>query len=149
MLIGAGDFWLGSSLNASSRKTKLRNKVGYGLVHLKQYSLDCIAWLLACQYRKSNNAQTLDNLFFLLAIASVLATLFAVSDSDQSPSLFLAVVLAGIGKWIWGKSQGKSARETFGRAIIVADTDDLSEMANRSRQLFVRLSRYVASTHVN
>ena len=72
--------------------------------------------------------------FFLLAIASVLATLFAVSGSDRSPGLFLAVVLAGVGKWLWGKSQGKSARETFGRAIEVADTDDLSEMPDRSRR---------------
>ena len=72
--------------------------------------------------------------FFLLAIASVLATLFAVSGSDRSPGLFLAVVLAGVGKWLWGKGQGKSARETFGRAIEVADTDDLTETADRSRQ---------------
>ncbi len=72
--------------------------------------------------------------FFLLAIASVLATLFAVSGSDRSPGLFLAVVLAGVGKWLWGKSQGKSARDTFGRAIEVGDTDDLSEMADRSRR---------------
>ncbi len=72
--------------------------------------------------------------FFLLAIASVLATLFAVSGSDRSPGLFLAVVLAGIGKWLWGKSQGKSARETFGRVIEVADTDDLTETADRSRR---------------
>jgi len=72
--------------------------------------------------------------FFLLAIASVLATLFAVSGSDRSPGLFLAVVLAGVGKWLWGKSQGKSARETFGRPIEVAETDDLSEMADRSRR---------------
>ena len=72
--------------------------------------------------------------FFLLAIASVLATLFAVSGSGRSPGLFLAVVLAGVGKWLWGKSQGKSARATFGRAIEVADTDDLSELADRSRR---------------
>ncbi len=72
--------------------------------------------------------------FFLLAIASVLATLSAVSGSDRSPGLFLAVVLAGIGRWLWGKSQGKSARETFGRAIEVADTDDLTETADRSRR---------------
>ncbi len=71
--------------------------------------------------------------FFLLPIASVLATLFALSGSDRSPGLFLVVVLAGVGKWLWGKSQGKSARDTFGRAIEVADTDDLSEMADRSR----------------
>ena len=71
--------------------------------------------------------------FFLLAIASVLATLFAVSGSDRSPGLFLAVVLAGVGKWLWGKSQGKSARETFGRAIEVADIDDLSETTDQSR----------------
>ncbi len=72
--------------------------------------------------------------FFLLAIASVLATLFAASGSGRSPGLFLALVLAGVGKWLWGKSQGKSARETFGRAIEVADTDDLTETANRSRR---------------
>jgi len=72
--------------------------------------------------------------FFLLAIASVLATLFAVAGSDRSPGLFLAVVIAGIGKWLWGNSQGKSARETFGRAIELADTDDLSEMPDRSRR---------------
>ena len=72
--------------------------------------------------------------FFLLAIASVLATLFAVSGSARSPDLFLAVVLAGVGKWLWGRSQGKSAQETFGRAIEVADTDDLSETADRSRR---------------
>jgi hypothetical protein len=46
----------------------------------------------------------------------------------------LVVVLAGVGKWLWGKSQGKSAQETFGRAIEVARTDDLSEMADRSRR---------------
>ena len=72
--------------------------------------------------------------FFLLAIASVLATLLAAFGSDRSPGLFLAVVLAGVGKWLWGKSQGKSARETFGRAIEIADTDDLSEVADRSRR---------------
>ena len=72
--------------------------------------------------------------FFLLAIASVLATLFAVSGSDRSPGLFLAVVLAGVGRWLWGKSQGKSVRETFGRAIEIADTDDLTETAARSRR---------------
>ncbi len=72
--------------------------------------------------------------FFLLAIASVFATLFAAFGSDRSPGLFLAVILAGVGRWLWGKSQGKSARETFGRAIEVADTDDLSEMAGRSRR---------------
>ena len=72
--------------------------------------------------------------FFLLAVTSMLATLFAVSGSDRSPGLFLAVFLAGVGKWLWGKSQGKSARETFGRAIEVADTDDLSKTADRSRR---------------
>ncbi len=72
-------------------------------------------------------------IFFLLAIASVLATLFAVSGSDRSPGLFLAVVLAGVGKWLWGKSEGKSARETFGRAIEVAQTDDQAETADWSR----------------
>ncbi len=76
----------------------------------------------------------LATLFFLLAIASVLATLFAAFGSDRSPGLFLAVILAGVGRWLWGKSQGKSARETFGRAVEIANTDDLSEMANRSRR---------------
>jgi len=61
--------------------------------------------------------------FFLLAIASILATLFATFGSNRSPGLFLAVVLAGLGKWLIGKSQGKSAQETFGRAIEVAQTD--------------------------
>ena len=58
---------------------------------------------------------------FLLAIATILATLFAVSGSSRSPGLFFAVVLAGIGKWLLGKSQGKSAQETFGRAIEIAE----------------------------
>ena len=71
---------------------------------------------------------------FLLAIASVFATLFAAFGSDRSPGLFLAVILAGVGRWLWGKSQGKSARETFGRAVEIANTDDLSEMADRSRR---------------
>lgn len=62
--------------------------------------------------------------FFLLAVTSVLATLFAASGSTGSPGLFLAVVLAGLGKWLLGKSQGKSAQETFGRAIEVAETRD-------------------------
>lgn len=61
--------------------------------------------------------------FFLLAFASVLATLFAAPGPSRSPGLFLAVVLAGLGKWMLGKSQGKSARETFGRAIEVAETN--------------------------
>ncbi len=74
-------------------------------------------------------------IFFLSAIAGVLATLFfsSGSGSDRSPGLFLAVVLAGVGKWLWGKSEGKSARETFGRAIEVAQTDDLSDLADWSR----------------
>ena len=62
--------------------------------------------------------------FFSLAIASILATLLAAIDSNRSPGLFLAVALAGIGKWLFGKTQGKSAQETFGRAIEVAKTDD-------------------------
>ena len=61
---------------------------------------------------------------FLLAVASVLATLFAAPGSTGSPGLFFAVVLTGLGKWLLGKSQGKSARETFGRAVEVADTRD-------------------------
>ena len=72
--------------------------------------------------------------FFLLAIAGVLASLFAASGSGQSPGLFLAIALAGIGKWLWGKSHGRSARETFGRAIEVVDTDDLDETAHPSRR---------------
>ena len=66
--------------------------------------------------------------FFLLAIASILATLFAAFGSNRSPGLFLAVVLAGLGKWLFGKTQGKSAQETFGRAIKVAETDDALEL---------------------
>jgi hypothetical protein len=61
---------------------------------------------------------------FLLAIASILATLFAVSGSSRSPGLLFAVVLAGIGKWLLGKSHGKSAQETFGRAIEIAEPRD-------------------------
>jgi len=61
---------------------------------------------------------------FLLALASVLATLFAVSGSSRSPGLFFAVVLASVGKWLLGKSQGKSAQETFGRAIEIAEPRD-------------------------
>lgn len=61
---------------------------------------------------------------FLLAIATILATLFAVSGSSRSPGLFFAVVLAGISKWLLGKSQGKSAQETFGRAIEIAEPRD-------------------------
>lgn len=57
---------------------------------------------------------------FALAIASIVATLFAVPGSGRSPGLFFAVVLAGLGKWVLGKSQGKSAQETFGRSIDVA-----------------------------
>ena len=71
--------------------------------------------------------------FFLMAILNVLAILFAASGSGRSPGLFLALMLAGIGKWLLGKSQGTSARETFGRVIEVVDTDDLSEMADRPR----------------
>jgi len=66
--------------------------------------------------------------FFLLAIASILATLFATFGSNRSPGLFLAVVLAGFGQWLFGKAQGKSAQETFGRAIKVAKTDDALEI---------------------
>lgn len=71
-------------------------------------------------------------IFFLSAVAGVLATLFFGSGPERSPGLFYAVVLAGVGTWLWGKSQGKSARETFGRAIEVAPTDDLSETADWS-----------------
>lgn len=71
-------------------------------------------------------------IFFLSAVGGVLATLFYGSGSERSPGLFFAVVLAGIGKWLWGKSQGKSARETFGRAIEVVPIDDLSETADWS-----------------
>lgn len=67
---------------------------------------------------------------FLLATATVLAALFAVSGSGGSPGLFLAVVLAGVGKWLWGKSQGLSARETFGRTIDVASGDGVSGAAD-------------------
>ncbi len=65
--------------------------------------------------------------FFLLAVASILATLFAASGSSRSPGLFLTVVLAGLGKWLFGRSQGKSARETFGRAIEVAKSSNAAE----------------------
>lgn len=62
--------------------------------------------------------------FFLLAIASVLATLFAAPGNGRSPGLFLAAVLAGFGQWLLGKSQGQSARETFGRVVDVVEIHD-------------------------
>ena len=65
--------------------------------------------------------------FFLLAIASVFAALFAAPSSSRSPGFFLAVVLAGLGKWLLGKSQGKSAQETFGRAIEIPEPSDEME----------------------
>ena len=68
--------------------------------------------------------------FFFLAVASVLATLGAAPGSTRSPGLLLAVVLVGFGKWLFGKSQGKSAEETFGRAIEVADAGDASGQPN-------------------
>lgn len=75
-------------------------------------------------------------IFFLSAIASVLATLFAISGSSRSPGLFLAVVLAGIGKWQLGKSQGKSAQETFGRAIEIAEPrDELETLDDRDKKI--------------
>lgn len=69
--------------------------------------------------------------FFLLAVASILATLFAASGSSRSPGLFLTVVLAGLGKWLFGRSQGKSARETFGRAIEVAKSSNAAMQQNQ------------------
>ena len=66
-------------------------------------------------------------IFFLLAVAAVLATLLSAPDSSGSPGLFFAAVLAGIGKLLLGKSQGKSVQETFGRAIEIADPRDASE----------------------
>ena len=65
---------------------------------------------------------------FSLAIASILATLFSAFGSNRSPGLLLAVALAGLGKWLFGKTQGISAQETFGRAIKVAKTDDALEL---------------------
>ncbi len=62
--------------------------------------------------------------FFLLAVTGVLATLLAAPDSSGSPGLFFAAVLAGLGKWLLGKSQGKSAQETFGRTVEVAEARD-------------------------
>ena len=62
--------------------------------------------------------------FFLLAVAGVLATLLAAPDSSGSPGLFFAAVLAGLGKWLLGKSQGKSAQETFGRTVEIVETRD-------------------------
>jgi hypothetical protein len=61
-------------------------------------------------------------IFFFLAVAGVLATLLAEPASSQSPGLFFAAVLAGLGKWLLGKSQGKSAQETFGRTVEIVET---------------------------
>lgn len=61
---------------------------------------------------------------FLLAIASVLATLFAAPTTGRSPGVFLAVVLAGFGRWLLGKNQGQSVQETFGRAVDVVEMHD-------------------------
>ncbi len=82
--------------------------------------------------------------FFLLAIASVLATLFAASGSSRSPGLFLAVLLAGLGKWLLGKSQGKSARETFGRAIEVVETGDALESPHDGGMKIKELQQEIA-----
>ena len=74
--------------------------------------------------------------FFLLAVASVLATLFAAPGSSGSPGLFLAVVLAGLGKWLLGKSQGKTAQETFGRAIeIPKPSDEMETPDDRGKKI--------------
>ncbi len=74
--------------------------------------------------------------FFLLAVASVLATLFAAPSSSRSPGLFLAVVLAGLGKWLLGRSQGKSAQETFGRAIEIPElSDDMETPDDRGKKI--------------
>jgi len=77
--------------------------------------------------------KTLGIIFFLLGITSILVTLFAVSGTGRSPGLFMAVVLAGLGKWLWGKSEGRTAQETFGRAIDVADTDNSPDVAKQSK----------------
>ena len=63
---------------------------------------------------------------FALAVVSVLTTLYYGSGSSRSTGLFPAVVLVGIGTWLLGKSQGKSAKDTFGRTIEVSESDDTS-----------------------
>jgi flagellar biosynthesis component FlhA len=83
-------------------------------------------------------------IFFLLAVASVLATLFAAPSSSQSPGLFLAVVLAGLGKWLSGKSQGKSAQRTFGRAIEIPELSDEMETPDDRGKKILKPQRDVA-----
>lgn len=61
-------------------------------------------------------------IFFLLAVGAILATLFFGAESRLSPGLFSAIILAGIGKWLWGKAEGKTAKDTFGRAIEIKES---------------------------
>ncbi len=78
--------------------------------------------------------------FFVLAVVSVLTTLYYGSVSNRSTSLFSAVVLVGIGRWLLGKSQGKSAKDTFGRTISVSESGGTSaetEPLGRKSQDFV------------
>lgn len=82
--------------------------------------------------------------FFLLAVASVLATLFTAPGSSGSPGLFLAVVLAGLGKWLLGKSQEKTAQETFGRAIEIPKPSDEMETPDDRGKKISKLQRDVA-----
>ncbi len=65
--------------------------------------------------------------FFLLALGAVLVALFAPTGQGRSPGLFLAIVLAGIGKWLFGVSRGHTASQTFGKAIDVVDAHDPNE----------------------
>ena len=60
--------------------------------------------------------------FFLLAVGAILATLYFGAESSVSPGIFSAVILAGLGRWLWGKGDGRTARETFGRAIEVKES---------------------------
>lgn len=75
--------------------------------------------------------KTLAIALFALAVVSVLMTLYYGSGSSRSTGLFSAVVLVGIGRWLLGKSQGKSAKDTFGRTIEVSESDNTSAQNER------------------
>jgi len=66
--------------------------------------------------------RSLAAVFFLLAVGAILATLYFGSESGVSPGIFSAVILAGLGRWLWGKAEGKTAGETFGRAIEIKES---------------------------
>lgn len=67
--------------------------------------------------------------FFMLALYTVLAALG--SGEGRSPGLFGAVVFGWVGAWLWGKATGRSAAQTFGKAIEVKGTGNPSGGGSR------------------